>query len=184
MHTPEFKRHFVDFVPVDALMALKLATKGRKATADALIDEGVRSGELMVHDGKDVNADVDVALEERRALATRVIFSLNITNVGKNDCVYAANLVVVEIPEGVESIGKDAFRWCESLTTELDDGAFSGCSELESMTIPDSLQRLGFKVLQFCFELVNPCNGDTANNEQVVAYLRLKQQPQQNYNNL
>ncbi|GMI11605.1 hypothetical protein TrLO_g12252 [Triparma laevis f. longispina] len=28
MHTPEFGIHFVGFVPVDALMALRLATKG------------------------------------------------------------------------------------------------------------------------------------------------------------
>ncbi|GMH95423.1 hypothetical protein TL16_g13153, partial [Triparma laevis f. inornata] len=49
MHTPEFRRHFVDFVHVQTLMALRMATKGFNVAADALIDEGVRSGKLMVH---------------------------------------------------------------------------------------------------------------------------------------
>ena len=53
MHTPEFRRHFVEFVPVDALMALRLATKGWNAAVDALIDEGLISGAMIVHGGND-----------------------------------------------------------------------------------------------------------------------------------
>ncbi|GMI10404.1 hypothetical protein TrLO_g9897 [Triparma laevis f. longispina] len=57
MHTPEFRRHFVEFLPVDELMALRLATKGWNAAADALIDEvfASASGAMMVHDGKDTS---------------------------------------------------------------------------------------------------------------------------------
>ena len=65
-------------------MALRLATKGWNAAADALIEEGVRSGELMVHDGNDLHSKVAANRRERRALATRVIFLLNITKVGEN----------------------------------------------------------------------------------------------------
>ncbi|GMH89507.1 hypothetical protein TL16_g11479 [Triparma laevis f. inornata] len=54
MFTPEFRRHFIEFVPGDTLMTLRLETKGWKATADAFIDEGVRSGTMIVHDGKDI----------------------------------------------------------------------------------------------------------------------------------
>ena len=43
MLTPKFKGQFVEFVPVDALIALKLATKGWNAAANALID-----GEIIV----------------------------------------------------------------------------------------------------------------------------------------
>ncbi|GMH64260.1 hypothetical protein TrLO_g14592 [Triparma laevis f. longispina] len=55
MHTPEFRRHFVEFVHVQTLMALRCATKAWKAVAEKVIDEGVRSGELTVHGGKDIS---------------------------------------------------------------------------------------------------------------------------------
>ena len=115
MHTPEFKRHFVELVHVETLMALRLETKGWNAAADALIDELVRSGELIVHGGNDFNhVDVDYEVaKERHTRVTRMIFLLNVTKVGD----YAANLVVVDIPEGVKSIGHHAFNTCSSLTT-------------------------------------------------------------------
>ena len=52
MHTPEFNRHFVEFVPGDTLMNLRLETMCWNAAADALIDKGVKSGEIIVHHGK------------------------------------------------------------------------------------------------------------------------------------
>ena len=58
MHTPDFRRHFVEFVHVQTLMALRMATKGWNAAADALIDEGVGSGAMIVHDGKDISYEV------------------------------------------------------------------------------------------------------------------------------
>ncbi|GMH58544.1 hypothetical protein TL16_g02632 [Triparma laevis f. inornata] len=109
MHTPEFRRHFVDFVHVQTLMALRLATKGWNTAADALIDEGVMSGELMVHGGNDLSYGAAKARKERRKFATRLIFLLNITKVGEYACSWAVNLVVVDIPEGVERIGYAAF---------------------------------------------------------------------------
>ncbi|GMH73845.1 hypothetical protein TL16_g06300 [Triparma laevis f. inornata] len=119
-------------------------------------------------------------------LTMRVIFLLNITKVGENACAFAENLVVVDIPEGIQSIGWCAFHYCISLTTvsfpttlvateylafnycksldsvdllhtnlqKLGQGAFSGCSELKSMTIPDSLQTLGENVFWGCDKLV------------------------------
>ncbi|GMH79062.1 hypothetical protein TrLO_g7740 [Triparma laevis f. longispina] len=117
MHTPEFWRHFVDFVHVEMLMVLRLATKGWNAVADALIDEGVRSRELMVHGGKDISNVETQPRKERCKLVTRVIFLLNITKIGKYACYFAVNLVVVDIPEGVESIGVNALFRCRSLTT-------------------------------------------------------------------
>ncbi|GMI01923.1 hypothetical protein TrLO_g8130 [Triparma laevis f. longispina] len=99
MYTPNFRRHFVEFVLGDTLMTLRLATKGWKAAADAFIDEGVRSGAMIVHDGKDISYEA-----ERRELVTRAIIPLNITKVGDKACLYAIKLVVVDIPEGVERI--------------------------------------------------------------------------------
>ena len=117
MHTTEFRRHFVEFVHGETLVTLRSTTKGWKAVADVLIKDGVMSGEIMVHDGNDISWLDHDPREERRALITRVIFILNITKVGKFACNLALNLVVVEIPEGVEEIGHYAFTYCRSLTT-------------------------------------------------------------------
>ncbi|GMH53034.1 hypothetical protein TrLO_g6615 [Triparma laevis f. longispina] len=204
MHTPEFNIHFVGLVHVETLMALRVATKGWNAAADALIDEGVRSGELMVHDRYDIIDDDAFERVKSRNRVTRMIFFLHITEVGKFACYSAANLAVVDIPEGVKSIGKCAFSNCESLTTvyflttlittcesaycsvlenvdlrhtnlqELGECAFGGCSELKSMMIPDSLQTLGRWVFDSCSKLV-PSNIDICDEDAVVAYLRSKQ---------
>ena len=81
MHTPAFRGHFVGFVHVQTLMALRVATKGWNAAADALIDEGVASGAMIVHGGKGISHAKAWAQEKRCKLVTRVIFLLNITNV-------------------------------------------------------------------------------------------------------
>ncbi|GMH78712.1 hypothetical protein TrLO_g1456 [Triparma laevis f. longispina] len=115
----------------------------------------------------------------------------------------AVNLVIVDIPEGIESIGRSAFHYCRSLTTvsfptmltsigdntffqcssldnidllhtnlhEFGDWAFCGCSELKSMTIPDSLQTFGRSVFCMCDKLV-PSNIDVEDRNVVVTYLR------------
>ena len=71
--------------------------------------ERVESGELMVHDGMNISLEVVRAREERFKLTTRGVFLLNITKVGENTCWRAVNLMVVDIPEGVQSIGSGAF---------------------------------------------------------------------------
>ncbi|GMH80590.1 hypothetical protein TL16_g08610 [Triparma laevis f. inornata] len=118
MRTPKFRRHFVKYVPRDTLITLRLVTKGWKAAAEALIDEGVRSGELMVHGGNDISSmNLHDALRARHMLVTRVVFLLNITKVGEFPYKLAVNLVVIDIPESVERIGKAAFNLCRSFTT-------------------------------------------------------------------
>ena len=52
MHTPEFRRRFVEFFPGDTLLTLRLATKVWKAAADVFIDEGVESGEIIFTMGR------------------------------------------------------------------------------------------------------------------------------------
>ena len=55
------------------------------------------------------------------------------------------------IAEGVTSIGKRAFTYCESLTsvtipdsvTYIGDYAFDGCESLTSVTIPDGVTYIG-----------------------------------------
>ncbi|GMH54388.1 hypothetical protein TL16_g01660 [Triparma laevis f. inornata] len=107
MFTPEFGRQFVDFVPGDTMMTLRLATKGWNAAADAFIDEGVETGQFLICDER----SIDSVSSQRRKLVMRVIFHLNIVGVGERACWYAVNLVLVDIPEGVKSIDKCAFGY-------------------------------------------------------------------------
>ncbi|GMH73206.1 hypothetical protein TL16_g13234 [Triparma laevis f. inornata] len=69
----DFRKYFLLFVSDDALMALRLATKAWKRVVDAFIDEGVESGRMIIHGGKNIihYEDDRKALEERRALATQ-----------------------------------------------------------------------------------------------------------------
>ncbi|GMH75115.1 hypothetical protein TrLO_g12824 [Triparma laevis f. longispina] len=101
--TPAFRRHFFKYVPGDTLMRLRLATKGWKAAADVFIDEGMRRGPIIVHGGNDISIYATNDRKESLELVTRVLFLLNVTKVGEYAC-YAFNLVVVDIPEGIESI--------------------------------------------------------------------------------
>ncbi|GMH54700.1 hypothetical protein TL16_g01727 [Triparma laevis f. inornata] len=161
MYTPEFRTHFVKLVPGDTVMRLRLATKGWKAAVDALIDEGVESGAIIVRGEEDFEIP-NAARRERRALTTRVIFLLNIIKVGKCACYWARNLVVVGVPEGVESIGFVAFGCCPSLTTVslpaalrlIGGSAFSFCISLENVDLlRTNLQELSVKAFRGCSEL-------------------------------
>ncbi|GMH90486.1 hypothetical protein TL16_g11783 [Triparma laevis f. inornata] len=117
MHTPEFRRYFVEFAPVDVLMALRVATTAWKVVAEEVIDECVKSGAIIVHDGKSISVSEALARRERPELLTRVIFLLNITKVGNRACQFTSNLVIVVNPEGVESISYAALASCRSLAT-------------------------------------------------------------------
>ncbi|GMH77359.1 hypothetical protein TL16_g07380 [Triparma laevis f. inornata] len=188
-HTIEFKKLFNPFVHEQTLIALLVLNKEWNGVADVLIDEGVKSGELLVHVGNDLYwGEIQ---QTRRRLVTRVNFALDISQVGEYSCWVASNLVVVDIPEGIESIRQEAFCHCSSLTTvsfpttltvigdyafgkcsslenvdllhtnlqELGRGAFKNCSELKSTTILDSLQKLGSNLFQECCKLA-PSNID------------------------
>ena len=66
--------------------------------------------------------------------------------------------VTVTIPDGVTSIGKEAFFDCgllQSITipdsvTSIGKEAFWGCDALKSITIPDSVISIGDKVFAGC----------------------------------
>ena len=170
MFTPEFRRHFVEYVPGDTLMTLRLVTKGWKAAADAFIDKGVESSVILVHDGNVISEDVADILREKHKLVTRVIFLLDISQVGDAACQWAINLVVVDIPEGIESIGVNAFFQCSNLTTvslprtltSIGECAFLDCRSLETVNLlHTNLQELGEYVFAQCIELKSMTIPDT-----------------------
>ncbi|GMH93928.1 hypothetical protein TL16_g12760 [Triparma laevis f. inornata] len=153
LNTDNFRRLIVPYLSNDALMTIRLASNPWSRVTDAFISDGVESGTMIVRGEEDMGfvSGSSAALKERHKLVTRVIFLLDITKVGHCACYYAVNLVVVDIPDGVESI------------------------ELKSMTILDSLQTLGEFVFWQCSKLVSSSiNVSSMTNDttsEVVAYL-------------
>lgn len=66
------------------------------------------------------------------------------------------------IPEGVTSIGENAF-YCEDITsvtipygvTEIGNCAFYNCTSLKSATIPDSVTTIGIETFEYCTNLTD-----------------------------
>ncbi|GMH97123.1 hypothetical protein TrVE_jg7821 [Triparma verrucosa] len=162
MLTNDFRRLLVEFVQIDMLTKMRLLCKDWRRVVDAFIDRKVESGEMTVIGGNEISYKEAEALKERRSLITQVVFLLNMTKVEAKACIFAVNLIVVEIPEGVESIGNAAFKNCHSLTTVsfpksltyIGDGAFVDCSSLETVDLlHTNLQELGRSAFLNCFEL-------------------------------
>ena len=89
--------------------------------------------------------------------------SVTITSVGIFDFAFygCANITSIEIPDGVESIGRSAFSGCSSLTsieipdgvTSIGDSAFRKCSSLTSITIPEGVTTIGNRAFGDCTAL-------------------------------
>ncbi|GMH87535.1 hypothetical protein TL16_g10887 [Triparma laevis f. inornata] len=162
MSTIDFKSHFVGFFHIEMLLVLREVCKEWNKVVKEVVDESVKSGAMIVHDGEDISWEEAEAREEMRELATQLIFLLNIAKVGKHACMYASNLVVVDIPEGVVSIGEGAFSSCWSLTTvyfprtliSIGKAAFISCSSLDNVDLlHTNLQELGQIAFGGCFTL-------------------------------
>jgi len=225
MATDDFMRLLRGYVDMTELFhTFRLVSKPWQRIAEEKIDEDFENGVLAFHDGSDKSAGADEDPDDFLELimakhepVKRVVFFLNITKVGNLACFCAVNLVVVDIPEGVEridhaafcnctsltavsflttlkSIGGYAFQHCSSLDNvdllhtnlqELGSFVFGRYSELKSMTISDSLQRLGVGAFLGCRKLV-PSNIDIRGYDsdgeevpdattEVIAYLRTQQ---------
>lgn len=76
---------------------------------------------------------------------------------------YVGNGEEVVLPEGVTSIGRDAFSGCEhikqvflpSSLTRIEYNAFYGCKSLKTISIPDSVKNLDSEVFVGCKSLKN-----------------------------
>ncbi|GMH60040.1 hypothetical protein TrST_g7689 [Triparma strigata] len=166
MHTDDFRRLFVGFVTVDTLVAMRwLDKKWHKVVEKKLIEfENEPFGEIIVHGGNDISRDeaYSDARKERMKQVTKVIFLLNITKVGNHACYHAVNLVAVDIPEGITSIGVRSFSRCKSLKhikfpkslTSAGYGSFRECSSLERVDLlHTNAHELGDQAFLHCTSL-------------------------------
>ena len=79
------------------------------------------------------------------------------------------NLITIEIPDSVTSIGLAAFSKCSSLTsieipdgvTSIDSSAFYRCSSLTSIEIPDSVTSIGERAFYECGSLSSVTIGNS-----------------------
>lgn len=70
---------------------------------------------------------------------------------------YCGNTQVVEIPEGVVTIGQDVFAWDDtveeihlpSTLRNIDDGAFFYCENLKNVYLNDGLENIGFRAFYY-----------------------------------
>ena len=166
MHTDDFRRLFVGFAMVDTLVAMRwLDRKWHKVVEKKLTEfEDEPYGEIIVHGGNDIspNEAWSDAREERMKQVTKVVFLLNITKVGNRACMFADILVVVDIPEGITSIGTDSFHGCSSLKeikfpksiTSIGIQSFARCESLEEVDLlHTNVQKLGEYAFYNCTSL-------------------------------
>ncbi|GMH64069.1 hypothetical protein TrLO_g12125 [Triparma laevis f. longispina] len=136
LNTNDFTRLFIPFAHTDTLMKLRLTSKTWKTITDIHIDNGIQAGTSMVHDGTDTAyGAIDVF---KRKLITQVFVHHNATKIGTHACMHVSNLLIVDIPEGVESISM---------------GAFWGCIHLKQVSFPSTLKSIKYRSFRNCSEL-------------------------------
>ena len=92
-----------------------------------------------------------------------MIFLQNLPRIGDFAC-GSTSIIVVDIPEGVKTIGAHAFEDCRSLTTvsfprtlkSISEYAFDHCSSLDNVDLlHTNLQELGERAFCDCSELTS-----------------------------
>ena len=102
---------------------------------------------------------------------------------------YSKDLISIDIPGNITSIGYGAFYECEMLTSvtisnglnSIRDSAFAFCSSLTSITIPDSVTSIGAWAFQFCNGLMSVIIGNSVTSIGNGAFYECNQLKSINY---
>ena len=84
-----------------------------------------------------------------------------VTHIAKNAFVQCKELLSVDIPDTIDSIGLETFCDCTGLTTihipgcikDMGWGAFQGCTSLSAVTIAEGVQTIGVSAFAQCTHL-------------------------------
>ena len=111
----------------------------------------------------------------------KLILSSDITRIGTFAFVNGSKLTgSLTIPENVTSIGKRAFSGCSNLVSvtlstsmiRIEESVFSGCSSLANVTIPDSVTSIGRGAFSDCSRLTNITIPDSVTSIETNAFSR------------
>ena len=140
------------FLLLCALLSLPaLAEEEKELTCGdytyALLEDG--AARITDYDGKDAELTVPAELDGHA-----------VREIGE-EAFHFCDMTSVTLPEGLTSIGDDAFNWCDSLTnimlpdglTSIGNYAFYGCFSLTAVTLPDSLTSIGISAFANCSSL-------------------------------
>lgn len=100
---------------------------------------------------------------------TSVVINNNIKEIGRNAFARCSNLKNVIINADEITLGRGVFNSCKNLTTvnisgnkfycsssdNWDDGAFSWCSELTTVTLPNGFEEIPYNMFGHCSKLTN-----------------------------
>jgi len=135
LETEDFKRYLLPYVTHDTLPALLDTSVTWRRVLHAFCEKL----SLKTHNGNNVRLfqrDEDTGYHHHR----KVIFYLNIAQIGDRACGFEVNLRNVDIPDGVESIGESAFYQCINII---------------NVTFPPTLKRIGERAFYNCTTLEN-----------------------------
>ncbi len=133
---------------------------------DDSVDYVVEDGRLMEYLGADTELIIPDSLGitrvNYRALyqnetIRRVVIPEGVTSLGQDAFAYCTALEEVVLPESLEEIGS-AFSWCKALKkidlpeglTEIGDSAFYGSGLTGEMTLPSALEEIGNNAFGYC----------------------------------
>ena len=98
-----------------------------------------------------------------KSAVKKIVIGEGITDINDNQFSEYKNLITVQLPNTLKSIGNNAFEGCISLETinlpnsimEIGSCAFKECSSLESVTLPLNLTVIDEEVFRKCTNLKN-----------------------------